>query len=139
MDEEEFVAQILKDRVENKLSSKKEIQILNDNILVEIYSNYMKYNKNEENLVKSRARLQDYYFSNNNFSKGDYVTYINGKYFYDLRIHKGGFVREINDEMLRLVNGNSIWSININKVRIFTKLNKEQKLKLIIIDTLEEE
>ena len=114
MDEEEFVAQILKDRVENKLSSKKEIQILNDNILVEIYSNYMKYNKNEENLVKSRARLQDYYFSNNNFSKGDYVTYINGKYFYDLRIHKGGFVREINDEMLRLVNGNSIWSININ-------------------------
>ena len=139
MDEEEFVAQILKDRVENKLSSKKEIQILNDNILVEIYSNYMKYNKNEENLVKSRARLQDYYFSNNKFSKGDYVTYINGKYFYDLRIHKGGFVREINDEMLRLVNGNSIWSININKVRIFTKLNKEQKLKLIIIDTLEEE
>ena len=80
-----------------------------------------------------------FWISNNNFSKGDYVTYIDGKYFYDLRIHKGGFVREINDEMLRLVNGNSIWSININKVRIFTKLNKEQKLKLIIIDTLEEE
>ena len=60
MDEEEFVAQILKDRLENKLSSSKEIHELNDKILVEIYGNYMNYDKNKENLVDSRKKLKEY-------------------------------------------------------------------------------
>ena len=67
------------------------------------------------------------------------LLHINSKYFYDLRIHKGGFVREIDGDILKLVNGSNIWSINMNNVLIFTKLNKEQKLKLIIINTFEEE
>ena len=138
MDEEEFVASILKDRVENKLSSTKEIMDLNDRILVDIYGNYMKYEKNKQNLIESREKLKEYYYSNNNFSKGEYVTYINPKYFYDLRIHKGGFITSIEDNMLRLVNGRSVWGVDMKKNRIFTKLNKEQKLKLIIIDTFEE-
>lgn len=139
MDEEEFVAQILKDRVENKLSSTKEILETNDKLLVEIYANYMNYNRNRDNLVYSRERLKSYYYSNNNFSKGEFITYINQKYFYDLRIHKGGFVRSIDGNMVRLVNGRNIWSVDMTKNIIFTKLNKEQKLKLIIIDTFEEE
>ena len=138
MDEEEFVAGILKDRVENKLSSSKEIHELNDKILVDIYSNYINYEKNKENLISAREKLKEYYYSNNNFSKGEYVTYINPKYFYDLRIHKGGFITSIEDNMLRLVNGRSVWGVDMKKIRIFTKLNKEQKLKLIIIDTFEE-
>ena len=138
MDEEEFVAGILKDRVENKLSSSKEIHELNDKILVDIYSNYVNYDKNKENLISAREKLKEYYYSNNNFSKGEYVTYINPKYFYDLRIHKGGFITSIEDNMLRLVNGRSVWGVDMKKIRIFTKLNKEQKLKLIIIDTFEE-
>ena len=138
MDEEEFVASILKDRVQNKLSSSKEIHELNDKILVDIYSNYMNYEKNKENLVSAREKLKEYYFSNNNFSKGEYITYINPKYFYDLRLHKGGFITAIEDNMLRLVNGRSVWGVDMKKIRIFTKLNKEQKLKLIIIDTFEE-
>ena len=138
MDEEEFVASILKDRVENKLSSSKEIHELNDRILVDIYSNYMNYEKNKENLVSAREKLKEYYYSNNNFSKGEYVTYINPKYFYDLRIHKGGFVTSIEGNILRLVNGRSVWGVDMKKIRIFTKLNEDQKLKLIIIDTFEE-
>tara|TARA_B100000123_G_C25584476_1_gene364191 strand:+ start:132 stop:548 length:417 start_codon:yes stop_codon:yes gene_type:complete len=138
MDEEEFVASILKDRVDNKLSSTKEIHELNDRILVDIYSNYMNYEKNKENLVSAREKLKEYYYSNNNFSKGEYVTYINPKYFYDLRIHKGGFVTSIEGNMLRLVNGRSVWGVDMRKIRIFTKLNEDQKLKLIIIDTFEE-
>ena len=138
MDEEEFVESILKDRVENKLSSSKEIHELNDRILVDIYSNYMNYEKNKENLVSAREKLKEYYYSNNNFSKGEYVTYINPKYFYDLRIHKGGFVTSIEGNILRLVNGRSVWGVDMKKIRIFTKLNKDQKLKLIIIDTFEE-
>ena len=138
MDEEEFVAQILKDRLENKLSSSKEIHQLNDKILVEIYGNYMNYDKNKENLIDSREKLKEYYFSNNNFSKGEYITYINSKYFYDLKIHKGGFIREIDGKMVRLVNGRSFWSVDMENTRIFTKLTKEQKIKLIIIDTFEE-
>ena len=138
MDEEEFVASILKDRVENKLSSTKEIHELNDRILVDIYSSYMNYEKNKDNLVSAREKLKEYYYSNNNFSKGEYVTYINPKYFYDLRIHKGGFVTSIEGNILRLVNGRSVWGVDIKKIRIFTKLNEDQKLKLIIIDTFEE-
>ena len=48
----------------------------------------MNYDKNKENLADSRQKLKEYYFSNNNFSKGEYITYINSKYFYDLKIHK---------------------------------------------------
>ena len=138
MDEEEFVAQILKDRIENKISSRKEILELNDKILIEIYSNYMNYEKNKENLVNTREKLKEYYYSNNKFNPGEYVTYINSKYFYDLRIHKGGFIREIDGKMLRLMNGRNFWSIDMEKTRIFTKLSKEQKIKLIIVDTFEE-
>ena len=138
MDEEQFVAEILQDRVNNKLSSSKEIHELNDKILVNIFSNYMNYERNRENLISAREKLKEYYYSNNNFTKGEYVTYINPKYFYDLRLHKGGFITDIDGDMLRLKNGRSFWGVNMKKTRIFTKLNKDQKLKLIIIDTFEE-
>ena len=61
MDEEQFVNQILKDRTENKISSRKEIEELNDKILFDIYKNYMNYDKNKENLVNSKEKLKDYY------------------------------------------------------------------------------
>ena len=138
MDEEEFVNQILKDRIENKLSSRKEIEELNDKILFDIYRNYMNYEQNKENLINSRKKLKDYYFSNNNFSPGEYVKYINTKYFYDLKIHKGGFIRSIEGKMVRLVNGNNFWSVDMDKTKLFTKLNQEQLIKLIIIETFEE-
>ena len=44
---------------------------------MDIYSNYMNYEKNKENLVSAREKLKEYYCPNNNFSKGEYVTYIN--------------------------------------------------------------
>ena len=138
MDEEEFVNQILKDRIENKLSSRKEIEELNDKILFDIYRNYMNYEQNKENLINSRKKLKDYYYSNNNFTPGEYVKYINTKYFYDLKIHKGGFIRSIDGNMIRLVNGNNFWSVDFTKTKLFTKLNQEQLIKLIIIETFEE-
>ena len=137
MDEEQFIAEVLKDRIEEKISSSKEIVELNHKILLKIYSNYMNYSSNKENLIKSKERLKDYYFSNNNLSSGEYVTYINPKFFYDLRIHKGGFIIEINKNMIKLVNGNNFWVVDSNKIDIFTKLTKEQKIKLIIIDSFE--
>tara|TARA_B100000767_G_scaffold273933_1_gene305475 strand:+ start:125 stop:541 length:417 start_codon:yes stop_codon:yes gene_type:complete len=137
MDEKKFIEEVLKDRIEEKISSSKEIIELNDKILLKIYSNYMNYPNNKDNLIKSRERLKEYYFSNNNLSKGEYITYINPKFFYDLRIHKGGFITEINKNIIKLVNGNNFWIINSNKINIFTKLTKEQKIKLIIIDSFE--
>lgn len=139
MDEEEFVQKILQDRFDNKISSSKEIQEINDKILFDIYCNYMNYEKNKENLKNSREKLKDYYYSCNNFTTGEYVKYINTKYFYDLKIHKGGFVRDMEGKMLRLMNGSNFWSVDMEKTKIFTKLNEEQKLKLIIIDTFEDE
>ena len=138
MDEEEFVNQILRDRIDNKLSSRKEIEELNDKILFDIYRNYMNYEQNKENLINSRKKLKDYYYSNNNFTPGEYVKYINTKYFYDLKIHKGGFIRSIDGNMIRLVNGNNFWSVDFTKTKLFTKLNQEQLIKLIIIETFEE-
>ena len=41
--------------------------------------------------------------------------------------------------MLKLMNGRNFWSVDMEKTKIFTKLNEEQKLKLIIIDTFEGE
>ncbi len=139
MDEEEFVQKILQDRFDNKISSKKEIQEINDKILFDIYRNYMNYEKNKENLKNSRNKLQDYYYSSNTFTPGEYVKYINTKYFYDLKIHKGGFIREIDGKMLKLMNGRNFWSVDMEKTKIFTKLNEEQKLKLIIIDAFEDD
>ena len=138
MDEEDFVNQILRDRIDNKLSSRKEIEELNDKILFDIYRNYMNYEQNKENLINSRKKLKDYYYSNNNFTPGEYVKYINTKYFYDLKIHKGGFIRSIDGNMIRLVNGNNFWSVDFTKTKLFTKLNQEQLIKLIIIETFEE-
>ena len=139
MDEEEFVQKILQDRFDNKISSKKEIQEINDKILFDIYRNYMNYEKNKENLKNSRNKLQDYYYSSNTFTPGEYVKYIDTKYFYDLKIHKGGFIREIDGKMLKLMNGRNFWSVDMEKTKIFTKLNEEQKLKLIIIDAFEDD
>jgi hypothetical protein len=138
MDEENFVKQILEDRIEDKISSRKEIQDINDKLLFDIYCNYMNYEKNKDNLVNSRDKLKDYYYSCNQFAKGEYVKYINTKYFYDLRIHKGGFIRDIDGKMLRLINGRNFWSVDMEKTKIFTKLNKEQLLKLIILETYED-
>ena len=139
MDEEKFVQEILQDRFDNKISSTKEIQEVNDKILFDIYCNYMNYEQNKENLKNSREKLKDYYYSCNNFSPGEYVKYINTKYFYDLKIHKGGFIREIDGKMVKLLNGRSFWSVDMEKTKIFTKLNEEQKIKLIIIDAFEDD
>ena len=50
MDEENFVKQILEDRIEDKISSRKEIQDINDKLLFDIYCNYMNYEKNKDNI-----------------------------------------------------------------------------------------
>ena len=63
----------------------------------------MNYEQNKENL-KIVGKITRLLLFCNTFTR-EYVKYINTKYFYDLKIHKGGFIREIDGNMLKLMNG----------------------------------
>ena len=69
---------------------------------------------------------------------GDFIRYINPKYFYDIKLAKGGFISKIYEEegKIQIKDNNKIYNLKFENFIFFKKLTKEDIIKLTIIDAL---
>jgi hypothetical protein len=69
-------------------------------------------------------------------NEGDYIRYINPKFFYDLKLGLGGFVTKIDNNIIQIVNNDKILNIDNEKLLVFKKLNNEDIIKLTILENV---
>tara|TARA_Y200000002_G_scaffold116561_1_gene95398 strand:- start:1833 stop:2255 length:423 start_codon:yes stop_codon:yes gene_type:complete len=135
----EIVEYILRNRREQKLMSREEIQEEVKLKVVDIYGEFIDFEKNKENVYETLDRLSNYKYCNNinELKKGIFVRFINTKYFYDIKLNIGGFIENIEKNLISIVNNNKYYKVKFSENNFFIKLNEDDLLKLEIIDLLE--
>ena len=135
----EIVEYILKNRRENKLMSREEIEEEVKLKVVELYRDYIDFEPNKENVYETLEKLKQYQYCNSieDISKGDYIRFISDKYFYDIKLNLGGFVENIKKDVITLVGNNRYIKIKFSNNSIYKKLNDQDLLKLELIELLE--
>ena len=136
--EDEFIKNILDNSKKKNLShlSSKVIKDEKEYIVREFYKPFLKFEKNEQNLKETLEKLEDYvYVKNiNNVPNSYYIRYLDKKYFYDLTLRQGGFLINVNDNKLKLFNGKIYIKVDSNKVILFMKLKKKDKMEILLND-----
>lgn len=135
----ELVQNILKNRRENKLQSKEEITNDIQVVVYQVYRDVINYESNKINLQNTLEKLQNYKYCKEilDLKKGDYIRYLNSKYFYDIKLNLGGFVENIQGNLINVLVNNKFYKIRYDKNEIFIRLKDEDLLKLEIVELLE--
>ena len=136
----EIVQYILQNRRENKLLSKVEIEDVKKKQVVDIYGKFIDFETNKYNIYQTLDKLQNYKYCNiQDLNKGNYIRYLNDKYFYDIKLNLGGFIENINYKkgLITIVNKNKYYKMKFSENIIFVKLTEDDLLKLNIIEILE--
>tara|TARA_Y100001970_G_scaffold277057_1_gene380689 strand:- start:15 stop:437 length:423 start_codon:yes stop_codon:yes gene_type:complete len=136
--EDEFIKNILDNSEKNKLSnlSSKEIKDEIENVVRNFYKPYLGFEKNKQNLKDTLEKLDNYVYVKNidDIPNSYYIRYLDNKYFYDLTLRQGGFLININDNKLKLFNGKIYIKVDSNKVVLFMKLKKKDKMAILLND-----
>lgn len=138
----ELVQYILKNRKGNqgnKLLSRGEIQEEVKESVIDVYREYIEFENNKTNIYETLEKLNNYKFVKRvvDLEKGDYVRFLNTKHFYDIKLNVGGFIENIDNNLLSIINNNKYYKIKFNNNTIYKKFTEEDLVKLEIIDILE--
>lgn len=137
--ENSLVLEILQDIENNKVKTSTEIEQEIKHKLYQVYHPFLNFPSNQENFAEVFDRLQGYEFTEvKDLQEGDYIRYLNPKYFYDIQLMKGGFISDINmkKKQITLVNGNKIIKIIYPKLTLFRKLEEADIIKQKIMTSL---
>ena len=135
----DLVKLILSENQDKKIKNFTEIKNEINIILENIFQKYLCYTKNVENLKEIKDKLEEYqYVTFDDLNTGDFIRYINPKYFYDIKLAKGGFISKIYEEegKIQIKDNNKIYNLKFENFIFFKKLTKEDIIKLTIIDAL---
>jgi hypothetical protein len=135
-----LVKLILSEQKENDTKSFNEIKQELNIVLGNIFEKYLIYENNVENLKEIKEKLNEYQYARfEDLNKGDFIRYINPKYFNDIKLAKGGFISVIDDEegKVQIIdNNNKIYNLKFENFVFFKKLSKEDIIKLTILEAL---
>ena len=136
--EDKLIKELLEDVKYNKLKTLKEIEEDKKIIMDNLYDKYEYYNINEKNKKNTYDLLKNYkYVECDELLRGDYIRYINDKYFYNITLMKGGFIMKMDEDKIEIMNNNIYNKINKRDYIIFKKITKEENIKLLILDNLD--
>lgn len=134
-----LVKLILSEQKKNNTKNFNEIKLELNLVLGNIFEKYLIYENNVENLKEIKEKLNEYQYARfEDLNKGDFIRYINPKYFNDIKLAKGGFISEINDDegKIQIIDNNKIYNLKFANFIFFKKLNKEDIIKLTILEAL---
>lgn len=134
-----LVKLILSENQDQKIKNFQEIKNEINIVLENIFQKYLCYDKNIENFKEIKEKLEEYqYVTFDNLNDGDFIRYINPKYFYDIKLAKGGFISKIDDEegKIQIIDNNKVFNLKFENFIFFKKLTKEDIIKLTIMDAL---
>lgn len=138
--ENPLVLEILRDIKNEKIKTKLEIQNEIKLKIFQVYKPFLEFNSNKDNFSTTYDKLKGYQFIEpNEVINGDYIRYLNPKYFYDIQLMKGGFVSSLDTKkkQIMLLNGNKVIKIKYNDLCLFRKLDSSDIIKQEILDSLE--
>lgn len=134
-----LVREILQDIQNQKIKSKAEVCQEIKIKLYQVYKPFLDFNVNQDNFGESYEKLEGYQFMESwQLEEGDYIRYLNPKYFYDIKLMKGGFISNINSKkkQITLINGNKLIKIFYPKLTLFKKLDDGDLIKQKIIESI---
>ena len=141
MDDNELVNLILQERADETLKTKEETNQEIKIQLYQVYQDYLDFDANKDNFRESYGKLENEYkyIEIEEVYLGTFVRHISSKYFYDIKLAKGGFVMEIDYKFktVKLKNGPSVYKIFADEVAMFEKLTEDDKIKQMIIEGLD--
>ena len=122
-----LVLDILQDLQSEKIKTPEEIDMELKQKIYEVFQPFLNFPQNKDNFAEVYERLKGYeYVKAHEIQEGDYVRYLNPKYFYDIQLMKGGFV-------------NRVIKIVYPKLTLFRKLDSSDIIKQKIIASLLED
>lgn len=136
--DDSLVNEILQDIQNNKIRTKEEIQQEIKLKLYEVYKPFLSFETNQDNFKETYDKLDGYkYVRVSELEEGRYIRFLNTKFFYDIKLQKGGFINSINKKkkLISLINGNKIIKIFYPSITIFMKLNESDRVKQLILES----
>ena len=122
----------------SKLKNLEDIESEKKQELYNYYKRYLGIDKNIQNLKLGLEKLKDYEFiSFDEIENGDYIKYVNDRYFYDVEVKPGGFVVGRQDDKLILKSDVSLFKVR-SKI-YFRKIDSERKAKIMLMDMINKE
>jgi len=141
MDLDDEILQILDSIKLKDIKTMKEIEVKNNEVVDIVYENFMKYRNNKRNKEETKNKLKDkgYEYIDNieDLENFDPISLLNLNEFFDLKLSFSGYFisRKENKILLKTYN-KSYWHIDINKHILFRKIRAKNKVKMLLIDTI---
>ncbi len=141
-DENSLVLDILQDLQTDSIKTEEEIDSELKQKIYAVFQPFLNFSQNQDNFSEVYQRLKGYqYVLPQDIQEGDYIRYLNPKYFYDIQLMKGGFVSDIvkKKKQITLVNGNKVIKIFYPCMTLFRKLDSGDIIKQKILSSLMED
>lgn len=135
----DLVQEILQELENGKIKSEEEIKQELKISLYQIYQPFLNFETNQENFRETFQKLEGYRLAEEeDMLEGRFIRPISSKYFYDIKLLKGGFISQVNNKkkMLTLLNGSRVTKINYGEYTIYLKMNEEEIVKMKIMDRI---
>lgn len=136
--DDSLVNEILQDIQNDKIKTKQELQQEIKLKIYEVYKPFLSFDTNQDNFKETYDKLDGYkYATVSELEEGRYIRFLNTKFFYDIKLQKGGFINSINKKkkLISLINGNKIIKIFYPSNTIFMKLNESDRVKQLILES----
>ena len=137
LDMESEISKIISNIKHKEVRTLAEIRETNMQAVEEAYSDFMEFEQNHQNKEEVKTKLDMYEFvPYEHLTGGDYVRYIDKKFFFNMKLDNGGKILSIrNDKML-------LWSIKKKRVwigldnYIFRRLTEEDFAKIKLVELI---
>jgi hypothetical protein len=137
LDMESEISKIISNIKHKEVRSLAEIRKTNMQAVEEAYAEFMEFEQNHYNKEEVKTKLAMYEFvPYEHLTGGDYVRYIDKKFFFNMKLDNGGKILSIRkDKML-------LWSIKKKRVwigldnYIFRRLTEEDFAKIKLVELI---
>ena len=134
------INEILADIKDVDIKTTEDIHIRNNEILDIVYSKFLKYEVNIENIKKAKETIlnleYEYVEDLSDLKARDSFFGINLTHFYNLKLEYLGIFIKIKDTVMYTTKFRKFYPIKYDDYIFFRKLNSENKVKLLLLDSI---
>lgn len=139
---EDEINKILESITPTEYKSLKKIKEIREKQIDKIYSKFMHYEKNKENIIETKEKLQDFEYIDdiNLLKKQDIISTLNTYNFIDLRSSSAGRIISIDyhEKGYITIMQRCYFKTFKNSTNIFKQISKENLVKLKLLEMIDE-
>jgi len=143
MDYDEEIENILSSIKKKDIRLFEEIEEKNEEIIDVLYSEFSGYENNKRNKEMAinciKEKKYEYIDSVNDIEHNNIISSFNLNYFFNLKFkYLGIFIKKLDNDkiLLRTTYNNNFIKVNINNHILFKKLSSKDKVKMMLLETI---